>query len=502
MELLVTRPRRYKYAILPILVAAAAASVATLLWGPRAGPSRGPVAVPSPDGSGPARLVLDTLPPPGPATVLWLEGRATQAAGSGAVRLALDQAGGVLAVDDRLRVTRPPARLGGRTAASVAPAGDDGLWLTDVAGELLRVDRHGRVVSAGPAPFAYPVVAGDPGSGDAWLLRSPERFAYQLEPPDAPLLLQVRQDGRDTARVGRVVRPAHILLTGLANAGHLVVGPDAVFYAPFVRDEIVALDARGDTVWLTRRGLPQTTVEPRFEVREQQVVIDYHPVNLGIARGPDGLLYVLSTPGISTTEGRLDVLDPATGALLRTARLPTPRPTIAVDGSGRVHLLDAARLLHGVPEREREPAPAFDLPTIEGGRLTSGALRGRVALLNFWASWCAPCRTEMPALDSLRRAIADSEFVFVGMNEDDDTDAARGFLQEFGFDFPVTLGRGRLRQRFHYPGLPYTLLLDRRGRIAGRWIGEMDRTELENLRALLRAELDRGPPDAHHHPGG
>jgi hypothetical protein len=56
-------------------------------------------------------------------------------------------------------------------------------------------------------------------------------------------------------------------------------------------------------------------------VRDRRVVIDYHPVNLGIAMGTDGRLYVLSTPGFTTTESRLDVLDPSTGRLLRTALL-------------------------------------------------------------------------------------------------------------------------------------------------------------------------------------
>jgi thiol-disulfide isomerase/thioredoxin len=227
-------------------------------------------------------------------------------------------------------------------------------------------------------------------------------------------------------------------------------------------------------------------------VRDQRVVIDYHPVNLGIALGVDGRLYVLSTPGFTTTESRLDVLDPTTGRLLRTARLSTAQPTIAVGRDGRTYLLDASRLLSGVPEREREAAPHFDLPTITGGRLSSAALRGRVVLLNFWASWCTPCRTEMPALDSLRRDIADTAFLFVGVNEEDDIAAARAFIDEFGFGFPVVLGRGSMRRQFHYPGLPYSVLLDRTGRIAGRWIGFAGPVQLQSMRALIRSELGRG----------
>jgi thiol-disulfide isomerase/thioredoxin len=447
--------------------------------------------------------MLDTLPPTDPVDLLWLEGRATQPSSSGESRLALDGAGGVLSVDTRLRVSRPPLQLGGREAASVAPA-TGGLWLTDAAGDLLRADVRGHVVSAGPTPLAYPSVASNPSSGDVWLVRSAERFAYRSDGVGAPLLIRLRGGRSDTAAVGSAVRPAHILLSDLANAGHIAVGSGAVYYAPFIRDEVAALTPTGDTLWLTRRNLPQTTTEPRFEVRNNQVVIDYHPVNLGIALGGDGHLYVLSTPGFTMTESRLDVLDPATGRLLRTANLSTAQPTIAVGRDGRTYLLDGAQLLSGVPERERESAPDFDLPTLGGGRLSSAGLRGRVVLLNFWASWCTPCRTEMPALDSLRREIADSAFAFVGVNEEEDIEAARAFVNEFGFGFPVVLGRGSQRRRFHYPGLPYTVLLDRTGRIAGRWIGFAGPEQLQAMRALVRSELGRGArqPGQHRHGTG
>jgi thiol-disulfide isomerase/thioredoxin len=488
---------RHTKSILFLAVGLAAVLTAVALSRSASGPARGPVAVPSPDGEGPDRLILDTVPPEDPVAVLWLEGGATQPSG-GESHLVLDGAGGVLSIDTRLRVSRPPLQLGGRDATSIAAAAGGGFWLTDAAGDLIRVDARGQVVSAAPAPFAYPSVAGNLSSGDLWLVRSAERFAYRSDGAESPLLIRLRGGWDDTASVGRAVRPAHILLADLANAGHVAVGDSAVYYAPFIRDEVVALTPAGDTLWLARRDLPQTTTEPRFEVRNKQVVIDYHPVNLGIALGLDGRLYVLSTPGFTMTESRLDVLDRSTGRLLRTARLSTAQPTIAVGRDGRAYLLDASQLLNGVPERDREAAPGFDLPTIGGGRLSSAALGGRVVLLNFWASWCTPCRTEMPALDSLRRSIADTAFVFVGVNEEEDITAARAFMDEFGFTFPVVLGRGSMRRQFHYPGLPYTVLLDRTGRIAGRWIGFAGPGQLQTMRALIRSELDRGA----HQSGG
>ncbi len=166
-----------------------------------------------------------------------------------------------------------------------------------------------------------------------------------------------------------------------------------------------------------------------------------------------------------------------------------------------MYLLDSFGLLTGVPPADREPIPGFDLPMLRGGQLSSAALRGHIVLLNFWASWCAPCRLEMPALDSLRREITDTTFVFLGVNEEEDTTAARAFLDEFGFDFPVLLGRGHLRERFHYPGLPYTLLVDRDGKVVERWIGFAGPEQLQAIRALIRAELDRGTGARHGHHG-
>ena len=140
---------------------------------------------------------------------------------------------------------------------------------------------------------------------------------------------------------------------------------------------------------------------------------------------------------------------------------------------------------------------------MDGARLSSSALRGRVVLLNFWASWCDPCRSELPALDSLRRELAETEFAFVAINEEADTAAARAFVHEFGFSFAVAFGHGRLRRLFHYPGLPYTLLLDREGRIAGRWIGYAGSEQIQAMRALIRSELTRDAAEgsAHRHGG-
>jgi thiol-disulfide isomerase/thioredoxin len=292
----------------------------------------------------------------------------------------------------------------------------------------------------------------------------------------------------------------------MANAGHLAVRGDTLYYAPFIRDELIAMTATGDTLWRATRDLPQSTAEPRFEIHEGEPVVDYHPVNLGLTFGPDGLLYLLSTPGFTTSESRLDVYQPATGTLVRTAHLTTALPSLAVNPAGRLYQFDDFRLLSGVAVADREAFPPFDLELIGGGSMHSDQLRGRVTLINVWASWCEPCREEMPALDSLQRSIDDPTFRFITLNEDVDPDDAADFLDEFGFTFPAALGRGNMKSVYHYRGLPLTLLIDREGQIVQQWIGYAGPDQLAVIRTVIDAELARVPdgndPSAHagmHH---
>lgn len=154
-----------------------------------------------------------------------------------------------------------------------------------------------------------------------------------------------------------------------------------------------------------------------------------------------------------------------------------------------MYLLDAARLLTGVAVRERVTFASFDLERLGGGRMRSEDLAGKVTLVNFWASWCGPCRIEMPALDSLRRELRDPEFEFLTISDDLSPAQARSFAEELRIDFPVLLGRGRMKRLYHYLGLPHTVLLDRQGGVVQRWTGYAGEEQIAAIRRLVGREL-------------
>jgi thiol-disulfide isomerase/thioredoxin len=491
-----------------VALLAGAGGAAWVLFGRRAVPRpRGPIAIPvahakpitefqsggvrhvlAPEA--PERLVLDTVFPTLPVRLLWFQGRAAAPLPDGGSAV-LDGAGGVILFGTKLQQSRPPLEEG-RDIASVAATRHE-VWFSDADGMLLRWNGGSRVAPASRSAIQYPAVAADPRRDDLWLVRRPGYWEYRLPDARARLLAHLDSGGAALESVGPVVVPQEMLLFEFANAGHIAVAGDTVYFAPFLRDQIIAYSAAGDTLWVTRRELPHETLQPRFVLAGRTAQLDYQPVNLGLVVGPDDRLYVLSTSDFTTTEARLDVLDRFSGHLLRSVHLEDALPTLAADETGRVYQLDPFRLLTGTDPARRLPFAAFDLEERSGGRLTLDSLKGFVTLINFWASWCGPCRSEMPALDSLRRDVSHPDFRFVTMNEDVNREAAEAFLREFGFGFPVLWGGGRLRATYHYTGLPFTVLLDRQGRVVQRWLGFAGARQIQAERALIRAELERAP---------
>ncbi len=132
------------------------------------------------------------------------------------------------------------------------------------------------------------------------------------------------------------------------------------------------------------------------------------------------------------------------------------------------------------------PAPAWELERLDApGRLSSADLKGQPYVLNYWASWCIPCREEAPMLaEVVGRGNASP--AFVGVNILDSKTEARAFLKEFEIGYPNAWDvRGRFRD-FRVAGIPETVFVSGDGRIVGRWIGAIDERSLRRLLAELR----------------
>lgn len=134
-----------------------------------------------------------------------------------------------------------------------------------------------------------------------------------------------------------------------------------------------------------------------------------------------------------------------------------------------------------------EPAPAFDLERLDGkGRISLDQLRGKVVLVNFWASWCIPCKQENPVLASVWERYRTSEVVLLGIVYQDSPDAAREYTDHLGNTWPSLLDdNGRTALAFGVFGIPETFFIGPDGVIAGRHIGPIDaQTLVTGIEAL------------------
>lgn len=125
------------------------------------------------------------------------------------------------------------------------------------------------------------------------------------------------------------------------------------------------------------------------------------------------------------------------------------------------------------------PAPDFVLKDLHGQARRLSDLRGKVVFLNVWATWCPPCRMEMPSMERLYQRLKRRDFVMLAVSEDEDGhDAVRPFVDQMGITFPVLLDQeGLVPQRYGVTGYPETFIIDREGQVIQHTIGpeEWDR---------------------------
>ncbi len=124
--------------------------------------------------------------------------------------------------------------------------------------------------------------------------------------------------------------------------------------------------------------------------------------------------------------------------------------------------------------REGFPAPGFTLASLDGGLTTLAEHQGKVVLVNLWASWCAPCRAEMPAIQKLYEANRERGFEVLAVNStfQDNEDDARAFVQNLNLTLPVLLDKdGSVSRRYLLRALPSTFIIDRKGIIRAVIVG-------------------------------
>jgi peroxiredoxin len=119
------------------------------------------------------------------------------------------------------------------------------------------------------------------------------------------------------------------------------------------------------------------------------------------------------------------------------------------------------------------PAPAFELATLDGGQISLADLQGKPMVINFWATWCAPCRAEMPMLQSTWERYGEAVTV-VGVDVDEAPAAVQAFVDELGLTFPIALDEGaEISGRYNVRGLPTTFFVDSSGIIRQIYPGEL-----------------------------
>jgi len=138
--------------------------------------------------------------------------------------------------------------------------------------------------------------------------------------------------------------------------------------------------------------------------------------------------------------------------------------------------------------------PSLELAALDGRRHSLAEYRGRVVLVNFWATWCAPCRAEMPSLERLRRSLEGEPFVLLAVNVGEDAAAVRAFAEQLPMGFPLLLDRDtQVARAWGARALPVTFVVGPEGRIRYQALGERNWADVE-IRSRLRALMPGARP--------
>jgi len=143
-----------------------------------------------------------------------------------------------------------------------------------------------------------------------------------------------------------------------------------------------------------------------------------------------------------------------------------------------------------IPVEADFEAPALTLSSLDGQEHSLADYRGQVVLVNLWATWCPPCKAEMPTLEAYYGAHAADGFTIIAVNDGDAEDDVKAFVQEYALTFQVWLDPTyeATERAFKTLNLPSSFVIDREGQVRLRWVGEIDRATLEKYVTPLVVE--------------
>jgi len=201
---------------------------------------------------------------------------------------------------------------------------------------------------------------------------------------------------------------------------------------------------------------------------------------------------------------------PAAGRQRGNGRLaPRERLTVLLAAAAAIAVIAGVWMLTGREARDNgtamgeinRPAPQFVLPALAGSEIDLSAYRGRVVLLNFWGTWCEPCKRELPALQAAHQELNEAGLSVIGINLTYDettkgnslSDVA-AFLAQYGVDFPIALDtEGDTTQDYRVFPLPTSFFIDREGRIRYVHIGELQLSDIYTRFSELNTEAHSPP---------